>query len=148
MDDAERRLELRVWIRLLDCAKLVEKQLRRNFQEQFDTTLPRFDVLAALDRAPEGLTMGDISRALLVSNGNVTSIVRQLGEQGMITSRPDPHDRRAAIVSLTEAGRAHFKTLADAHSRWVHEALSCFPADQQAQLLGLLDQLKTSIRAQ
>ncbi|MBB3953867.1 MarR family winged helix-turn-helix transcriptional regulator [Novosphingobium sediminicola] len=147
-EGAERRLELRVWIRLLDCAKLVEKQLRRNFQDQFDTTLPRFDVLAALDRAPDGLTMGEISRALLVSNGNVTSIVRQLSEQGIIDSRPDPNDRRAAIVSMTAQGREYFKTLADAHSRWVHEALSCFPADHQAHLLTLLDQLKTSIRAQ
>jgi DNA-binding MarR family transcriptional regulator len=142
-----RRMELRVWIRLLHCAKLIEKELRRNFQDQFDTTLPRFDVLAALDRANHGLTMGEISRALLVSNGNVTSIVRQLGEQGLIDTQPDPQDRRAAIVSLTAEGKAHFDTLAAAHGQWVHQALARFPQEQQGQLLGLLDQLKASLPA-
>ena len=147
-DEAERRLELRVWIRLLDCAKLIEKQLRRNFQEQFDTTLPRFDVLAALARAPSGLSMGEISRALLVSNGNVTAIVRQLAEQGLVATHADPADRRSAIVSLTKAGEAYFNRLALAHSGWVHEALASFPAQQQQQMLALLDQLKASIRAE
>jgi DNA-binding MarR family transcriptional regulator len=71
-----------------------------------------------------------------------------LSEQGIISTSPDPDDRRSAIVSLTDAGREHFAALADAHSRWVHEALSCFPAEEQVHLLALLDQLKTSIRAQ
>jgi DNA-binding MarR family transcriptional regulator len=144
-DQDVRRLELRVWIRLLTCAKLVEKQLRRNFQDQFDTTLPRFDVLAALDRADDGLSMGEISRALLVSNGNVTSIVRQLAQGGLITTRPDPQDGRSAIASLTTLGKSHFRELAEAHSGWVHAALTRFPPEEQRQLLGLLDRLKASI---
>jgi len=141
-----RRLELRVWIRLLDCAKLIEKQLRRNFQDQFATTLPRFDVMAALSRAPDGLSMGEISRALLVSNGNVTAIVRQLGEQRLVDIQPDAQDRRSAIVKLTPAGRASFDDLAAAHSGWVHAALRQFPASEQEALLPLLDRLKAALR--
>lgn len=138
-------LDLRMWVRLLGCAKIVEKRLRRNFQEQFGTTLPRFDVMASLYRAEEGLAMGALSRALLVSNGNVTSVVRQLQEHEMVRSRPDPLDGRSAIVSLTAKGRTHFAELAAAHHRWVREALHDFPAEQQKQLLGLLTQLKTSL---
>ncbi len=138
-------LDLRVWIRLLACAKIIEKRLRRNFEEQFNTTLPRFDVLATLAREPAGMRMGELSRALLVSNGNVTSIVRQLHEQGLVVSRPDPNDARSAIVSMTEAGAERFHELATAHHGWVREALKDFPAEQQRQLLDLLTQLKSSI---
>ena len=138
-------LDLRMWVRLLACAKIIEKQLRRNFQERFDTTLPRFDVMAALDRVPDGLNMGALSRALLVSNGNVTSIVRQLQEQGNVLSRPDPEDGRSAIAILTPAGKAHFAELAAAHHQWVREALSDFPSDRQEQLLTLLTDLRRTL---
>lgn len=138
-------LDLRMWVRLLGCAKIIEKQLRRNFQEQFDTTLPRFDVMASLDRVPEGRNMGALSRALLVSNGNVTAIVRQLQDQGMVLSRPDPLDGRSAIVSLTPQGKALFATMAAAHHVWVRDALRDFPTERQGQLLALLNDLKSSL---
>ncbi len=141
-----KQVDLRLWVRLLDCAKVIEKRLRRNFQEHFETTLPRFDVMAALDRVADGLNMGALSKALLVSNGNVTAIVRQLHEQGLVSSQPDPEDRRSAIVALTPAGKAQFATLAAAHHQWVRDALQDFPADRQEQLLALLTELKSHIR--
>lgn len=139
------QVDLRMWVRLLGCAKIIEKRLRRNFQEQFDTTLPRFDVMAALDRAADGLNMGALSKALLVSNGNVTAIVRQLHEQGLVSSQADPEDRRSAIVALTPAGKAQFAALAAAHHQWVREALRDFPRARQEQLLALLTELKSHI---
>lgn len=146
MDGSANMVDLRVWVRLLDCAKIIEKRLRRNFEDQFSTTLPRFDILATLDRASGGLRMGELSRALLVSNGNVTTIVRQLQEQGLVSSRTDPEDARSAIVSLTDKGRAQFEILAKAHHGWVREALSDFPEDLQRDLLNLLTKLKSAIR--
>lgn len=140
-----RQVDLRMWVRLLDCAKVIEKRLRRNFQGEFDTTLPRFDVMAALDRAPDGLNMGALSKALLVSNGNVTAIVRQLHDQGLVLSQPDPDDRRSAIVALTPAGKEQFALLAAAHHQWVRDALRNFPRDRQEQLLDLLTELKSHI---
>lgn len=140
------QMDLRLWVRLLDCAKVIEKRLRRNFQEQFETTLPRFDVMAALDRVTDGLNMGALSKALLVSNGNVTAIVRQLHEQGLVVSQPDPEDRRSAIVALTPAGKAQFAVLAAAHHQWVRDALQDFPAERQDQLLSLLTELKSHLR--
>lgn len=138
-------LELRAWIRLLECAKIIEKRLRRNFEEQFDTTLPRFDVLATLGRSDVGMRMGELSRALLVSNGNVTAVVRQLEDKGLVSIAPDPEDRRSAIVSLTPAGHDRFEELAAAHHSWVLDALSDFPEDKQRVLLDLLTELKTSL---
>lgn len=138
-------IEVRVWLRLLTCTTIIEKKLRRNFAEQFETTLPRFDVMASLERHPEGQAMGELSKALLVSNGNVTAIVRHLQEEGLVVSRADPEDRRSAIVSLSAMGLEQFQMLSRAHHGWVKEALAEFPRDQQAALYELLTTLKQSI---
>jgi DNA-binding MarR family transcriptional regulator len=138
-------LDVRVWLRLLSCSMTIEKMLRRKFAEQFETTLPRFDVMASLDRHPQGQTMGQLSRALLVSNGNVTSIVRQLEEQGYVDTRSDPEDRRSSIVVLSAAGKAQFDRLAAAHHRWIAEAFEGVEPESLAGLHGLLAELKASI---
>ncbi|MBU0554988.1 MAG: MarR family transcriptional regulator [Alphaproteobacteria bacterium] len=131
-----------MWVRLLACAKVGEKLLRRRFEDEFDTTLPRFDVLAALFRAPEGLQMSALSRDLLVSNGNVTVIVRHLQERGLILSKTNPRDARSAIVSLTAEGRKHFLELAEAHHRWIAELFADVPQDHIEQLTSLLDEIR------
>lgn len=135
---------LRVWLRLLSCTTTIEKRLRRRFAEHFDTTLPRFDVLAALDHR-DGLTMGELSREILVSNGNVTAIVRQLQAQQLVEAHPAPEDRRNLIVSLTADGRRHFAELATAYQQWVGELLDSMPDADQHALFDLLAKLMTSI---
>lgn len=135
--------ELRMWVRLLACAKVGEKQLRRRFEDEFDTTLPRFDVLAALYRAPDGLQMSALSRDLLVSNGNVTVVVRHLQEGGLIRSQTNPRDGRSAIVSLTPEGRAHFLKLAEAHHGWIAELFGNVPVDKVEELASLLGEVRS-----
>src|ERR1700740_3563511 len=142
------RIEVRAWLRLLSCSTVVEKRLRRRFIEQFDTTLPRFDVLATLERHPDGVAMGELSRSLLVSNGNVTSLVRQLESAGLISSRPAPDDRRSSIVTLTEQGRVHFAELAEAHHAWIHGMLGGMERADLEALYKLLAKLKSSIAAE
>lgn len=136
--------EVRVWLRLLSVTMTVEKRLRRRFADEFGTTLPRFDIMAALDRRPEGLTMGALSRALLVSNGNVTALVRQLEGEGLVETRADPADRRASVAVLTAAGEARFAELAAAHHGWIVEAFADLPRGAQDQLYRLLGTLKQS----
>lgn len=138
-------LDLRVWVRLLSCVVQMEKRLRRNFIDEFETTLPRFDVMASLERCPDGQTMGDLSRSLLVSKGNVTAIVRQLEAQKLIVSKVDPNDRRSAIVALTEEGRHRFDEMAAAHHGWVQQMMADFPRTRQRELFDLLADLKASI---
>lgn len=137
--------EIRVWLRLLSCSTAIEKRLRRLLVEDHDTTLPRFDVMATLDRKPEGQSMGELSRALLVSNGNVTAIIRQLEQQELVVSRPDPQDRRSSIVALSPKGKNAFDELAAAHHALVHRVFRHFPQDKQKQLFELLADLRRSI---
>ncbi len=138
-------MNLRLWLRLLSCTMVIEKRLKRRLAEQFDGTLPRFDVLAALDRHPLGMTMGALSSSLLVSNGNVTALVRLLVRDGYVAIEPSPTDRRVSIVHLTRSGAAHFETLAAAHHEWIDAMMSNLSREQREMLFDLLGALKLSI---
>ncbi|WP_144097583.1 MarR family winged helix-turn-helix transcriptional regulator [Croceicoccus sediminis] len=136
-------LEVRVWLRLLRYTMTVEKRLRRKMIVDFDTTLPRFDVLAALDRAGgEGLTMGQLSSSLLVSNGNVTALVRQLQDRGWINSVRSAQDARTTFVQLTAAGRAAFEEQAQAHHEWIEASMAHMPEDRLTLLYEILGELR------
>jgi DNA-binding MarR family transcriptional regulator len=138
---------VRLWLRLLSCTMVIEKRVKRRFADRFSTTLPRFDVLAALDRTPGGLTMTALSGMLLVSNGNVTALVQTLVKDGMVTLTPSPTDRRASIVRLTDTGAAHFAELAEAHHHWIDDMLAGLSRQQREMLFDLLGALKLSIAA-
>ena len=145
LDNDRGRANVRLWLRLLSCAMVVEKRLKRRFADQFKTTLPRFDVLAALDRHPDGMTMGALSKSLLVSNGNVTALVQILVRDGLVTLVALPGDRRTTIVALTPAGRTRFATLAAAHHDWIDKWLGGLDGHERTSLYGLLGKLKDSI---
>nr|WP_245456226.1 MarR family transcriptional regulator [Mesorhizobium sp. M2A.F.Ca.ET.043.05.1.1] len=114
---------LRLWIRLLRASRTIEAELRERLKKEFDTTLPRFDVMAALYRVPEGMLMSDLSRFLLVSNGNVTGIVDRLVSEGLVTRARRNGDRRTSMVRLTEEGSKAFARIAAVHEGWVGELL-------------------------
>lgn len=139
------RSSVRVWLRLLSCTEAIEKEVRRRFADQFGITLPRFDVLAALDRQPDGMTMSALSRALLVSNGNVTQIVQNLARDGLVEIRPAPGDRRVSIVRMTPQGEESFARLAKAHHGWIDELVGGLGYTHRERLYVALGMLKTSI---
>ena len=117
----DHKAELRLWLRLFTCKTLIEGEVRRRLRETFDVTFPRFDLMAQLDRVPNGMTLGELSGRMMVSNGNVTGLVERLVEQGLINRRPSPKDRRAQIVSLTAEGRRFFRAMARENGDWIGE---------------------------
>ena len=141
------RSSVRLWLRLLSCAMAIEQRVRRGLAADFATTLPRFDVLAALERRPGGMTMGELSRALLVSNGNVTAIVRALAADGFVSTAPVATDRRASRVRLTPLGAERFAAMAAAHHQWVDDLLAGLGAGERDALYAHLGRLKQSIAA-
>jgi DNA-binding MarR family transcriptional regulator len=120
---------LRLWLRLLRLTRHVDAHLREKLRVDFKTTLPRFDVMAALSRHPEGLKMSQLSGVLRVSNGNVTGIADRLAEEGLVERVPVPGDRRAMILRLTPAGDAEFARQARAHEGWIDEMMSGITAE-------------------
>jgi DNA-binding MarR family transcriptional regulator len=143
---ADHKAELRLWLRLLTCATLIETGVRRRLRESFDVTLPRFDLMAQLDKTPDGLTLGDLSRRMMVSNGNVTAIVDALLAQGLVARQTSAQDRRAQVVSLTPAGRNAFRAMAAAHEGWIAEAFADLGPAETDQLMALLARAKASAR--
>lgn len=140
------RLDLKVWLRLLTCSNLVERALRQGLREQFDITLPRFDIMSQLARAPEGLTMGELSRRLMVSNGNVTGLIDRLVGEGLVDRRPAAHDRRAQMVRLTEAGASAFRDMVPAHAGLVKQLFQGVDRRDLGELHTLLGHLKESLQ--
>jgi len=138
-------MSVRLWLRMLSCTMVIEKRLRRRFVEQFNSTLPRFDVMAALDRRATGISMGELSQMLLVSNGNVTTIVRQLQADALVEVEPAEHDRRSIIVTMTDKGRDSFQQMARAHHGWIAAMFAAVPEDVQQELFKHLTSVKTSI---
>jgi DNA-binding MarR family transcriptional regulator len=139
---ADHHASLRLWLRLLSASTRMEDTIRQRLREQFGITLPRFDLMAQLERETQGLSMGELSRRMMVTGGNVTSIVDQLEKEQLVQRRPQPADRRAYAVHLTPAGREVFAAMATAHESWVIELLSPLSAQQQEQLHQLLGHLK------
>ena len=138
---------LRLWLRLLTCTLLVERRVRVRLRERFATTLPRFDLMAQLERNPDGLRMGELSRRLMVTGGNVTGITDQLASEGLVERQPIPGDRRAYAVRLTPAGREAFDAMAVAHEQWIEEMLGGLDEDERDRLYSLLGRLKTTLGA-
>lgn len=137
--------DLRVWLRLLACTTLIENRVRRGLRSEFATTLPRFDVMAQLDRSPEGLTMGALSRRLMVSNGNVTGIVDRLVGEGLVARRAEESDRRSHRVRLTPAGKCAFDTMTPVHEHWIEDALASLDATDKSRLLNVLGALRSTL---
>ncbi|WP_084650346.1 MarR family winged helix-turn-helix transcriptional regulator [Stappia stellulata] len=142
----DHRAELRLWLRMLTCTNLIENEIRSLLRTRFDVTLPRFDLMAQLEKAPDGLTLGDLSRRMMVSAGNVTGLVERLVQDGIVERRPAPGDRRSSLVSLTARGRASFETMAAAHADWVADLFGGLDAGDIDTLMALLAKAKSSAR--
>jgi DNA-binding MarR family transcriptional regulator len=133
---------LRIWLRLLTCTQMIEHVVRARLRERFGTTLPRFDLMAQLERHPEGLKMNEISRLLMVTGGNVTAIVDQLEKEGLVERFDEPADRRAFRIHLTRAGERSFGEMAREHEDWVVGLLAGLSRKEQDDLLKLLARVK------
>lgn len=139
------RMELRVWLRLLTCTNLLDHAVRQHLKEEADTTLPRFDILAQLERHDAPMSMGDLSKRLMVSNGNITGLIDRLVREGHVERTPSPADRRVQMVSLTPEGADFFAQIADEHRKRVGEMMAGLSPEAMSDLYDLLAQLKTSI---
>ena len=133
---------LRLWLRLLTCTQLIEKQVRNELRSQFATTLPRFDLMSQLERSPDGLKMNELSRRMMVTGGNVTGITDQLVTEGLVERVDVAGDRRAWRVRLTARGRKLFNDMAQQHEAWICDAFASLSPKEINQLHKLLGKVK------
>jgi DNA-binding MarR family transcriptional regulator len=147
---SETHAALKLWLRLLTCSSLIEGQVRRGLREEFSITLPRFDVLAQLDSASrdsvQGLTMSELSRRLMVTNGNLTGLIERLVQEGLVSRAASATDRRTQIVRLTAAGSRTLDTMTPVHERWIEHMFDGLSSGERVQLHLLLGKLRSSVR--
>lgn len=136
---------LRLWLRLLTCTQLIEKQVRSGLREQFDTTLPRFDLMAQLERTETGMKMNELSRRMMVTGGNVTGITDQLVAEGLVERLEVAGDRRAFLVRLTPKGRRQFQDMAQQHEGWIVGAFAGLSEKEVGALHKLLGKVKSHV---
>lgn len=142
---ADQHASLRLWLRMLSCTTLIEDRIRQKLRDEFSTTLPRFDLLAQLEKNPQGLTMGELSKRMMISGGNVTAIVDQLESEGTVVRQIGATDRRSYQVIMTPTGRQSFSRMAQVHEEWIVELFAELTERDQSGLNDLLGKLKTSI---
>jgi DNA-binding MarR family transcriptional regulator len=143
----EHHQSLKVWLRMLSCTVRIENEIRSRLRSTFGITLPRFDLMAQLERHPDGLRMGELSKRMMVTGGNITGITDQLEQEKLVVRVPDPKDRRAYAVKLTEKGRQVFGEIAVVHERWIEELLKDVSFDDKGKLIELLSQMKRHLDA-
>ena len=145
---ADQHASLRLWLRLLSCTTRVEDKIRQKLRETFGITLPRFDLMAQLERHPDGLSMGELSRRMMVTGGNITTIVDQLEKEKLVIRVVGVNDRRSFTVKLTQAGKDAFTDMAIAHEAWVANMFEGLTVEQQSQLYTLLGAMKKNLQKQ
>ena len=145
---ADQHASLRLWLRLLSCTTRVEDKIRQKLRESFDITLPRFDLMAQLERHPDGLSMGELSRRMMVTGGNITTIVDQLEKENLVVRVVGVNDRRSFTVKLTQAGRDAFTDMAIAQEAWVADLFEGLSVNQQTELYTLLGAMKKNLQKQ
>lgn len=142
---------VRLWLRLLSCTMLIERRIAGSLRRRFGTTLARFDLLAQLSHAratsPEGLTMSELSRRLMVSNGNVTGLVSRLAREGLIKRRTSPMDRRAQLVCLTPKGEQALEDMIPEHHAWLAELFDGLGPDDRTRLYEMIGLLKSAVES-
>lgn len=141
----EHHQSLKLWLRMLSCSTMIEAQVRSRLRNEFEITLPRFDLMAQLERHPQGLRMGELSQRMMVTGGNITGITDQLEQEKLVLRVADSKDRRAYSVQLTAAGHAAFKTMAERHESWIADMFGGLSPEQKSNLFDLLSQMKNHL---
>lgn len=142
---ASDRMELRVWLRLITCFNLLDGAVRQSLHQNHATTLPRFDVLAQLYRASAPMSMGELSRRLMVTNANITGLIGRLAREGLVDRRPSAEDRRRHMVELTPEGTRMFEAMAEDHRVWLSDMTAGLDRAEMSELFRLLGRLKESV---
>ena len=139
--EIDSKVRVRAWLKILKTSNFIEKYVRERLRNEHKTTLPRFDVMAALERSPKGLKMSELSGVLKVSNGNITGIIDRLVHEGHVERTAIQGDRRAYLASLTKKGSKEFQKYALEHEMWINELLSDISSNDAKMITSLLSSI-------
>lgn len=141
----ENKKNIRLWLYLLSTVKIIESELQLRMRNNFNSSLSRFDILSQLERNPEGIRMGLLSELIIVTAGNITGLATRLEKDGLIVRLPDPDDRRASIIKITQTGLDLFYEMKTQHQAWINELLAGIKSEDKEILSSLLSSAKSKV---
>ncbi|HRL23064.1 MarR family winged helix-turn-helix transcriptional regulator [Alcaligenes sp. SDU_A2] len=144
--NSDDHFDVRLWLRLMACTNLVEGEIRSRLRTEHQTTLPRFDLMAQLQRQPAGMKMSELSRHLMVTNGNITGITDQLEKEGLVERLKVATDRRSSLIRLTPKGKRQFRKMAASHEQWLQDMFADLSEKARRNLFEALGELKLIAR--
>jgi DNA-binding MarR family transcriptional regulator len=112
--------------------------------EGYTLTPAQYDVLAQLSDAP-GMTQQALAERLMVTKGNVCGLIDRMSERGFVQRRPDPEDRRANLLFVTDLGRDIAEKAIPAYAQFVREHLAVLDDDEQRALEALLRKVEAAL---
>jgi DNA-binding MarR family transcriptional regulator len=135
----------RAWLELVRCFTSVERVLMRHFAQEFNSSLPRYDVLTALALTDGGLTMGELAAKLMVTKGNITGVVRRLQDDGLVRKATSKTDRRIQVVSISAKGRRLWGQMHDDYDRIISDVMRARTASDVRKLTQELEKMRIAV---
>ena len=138
----------RTWLSLVRCFSSIERVLMQHFADEYNSSLPRYDVLTALALSPGGLTMGELASMLMVTKGNITGVVRRLKTDGLVRKVTSKVDRRVQSVTISAKGKRLWDKMHADYDRIISEILSGQSNKDLRALARFLEQTRVAVLKQ
>jgi MarR family 2-MHQ and catechol resistance regulon transcriptional repressor len=136
-DDEKRALD--TYIKLTRAANSLLDRTNRHLDD-FQLTPSQFGALEALYHLGT-LAQIELSRKLLLSTANITTVLQNLEKRALICRERDPDDQRYVNVSITEAGAALVAQILPSHVATIVQDMSVLTPDEQETLGALCRKL-------
>ena len=137
-------LALSLWVKLARASATFGRLTGKDI-ERYGLTQPQFGVVELLGHLGP-VTIGEITRKMLVTGGCVTVILDNLEKEGLVERMRSTEDRRVVKVQLTNKGQGLFKKMFRQHAEHVSQLASVLSEDEQNQLSGLLRKLGLALK--
>ncbi|SEK96252.1 MarR family winged helix-turn-helix transcriptional regulator [Streptacidiphilus jiangxiensis] len=127
---------------LLTAAARLERLLGLAMERESGISHAMFEVLLRLAAAPDGVTMGDLSRDAVLTSGGATRLVDRMVDAGLVLRRRSRTDRRIKVVTITPLGERKLAEAAQRHARAIDEhVFQVLEPEQLAATVAGLDRL-------
>lgn len=124
------------WRAYFEASARLQTRLDRELREAVGLNLIDYNVLLALEEAPDHrLRMGELAAALVFSPSRLTYQVTSMERRGLVGREPCSEDGRGLSAALTEAGHAAFQEAWKHHDRGVREHFLDLLSDDDAAVV-------------
>lgn len=129
-------LKGKAWRALLEVHRDVVRYLEMEFKDGAGLDLQYYDVMLHVSEGGKGgRRMTELAEAVVLSKSGLTSLVDRMERDGLVERRPDPVDRRATRIVLTDRGGERFQEVSAHHRGVVRRIFTSRVTDEEAAVM-------------